>query len=552
MEHQALATYVAPIESPRSSSSPPLASPSSDLRFAALLVSTLTLFALAINGYHPYADDGGLYAAGIKRLLDPTLYPHATDFVLEPMRFSLFAPAAAALTRALPLSRDTQLHTALPIVLLALHLATIWLTLFAAWMLAARCYTTRAARAGAVTLLVCWLGLPIAGTALLMMDPYLTARSLATPCMVLALLGALNLTSIHATPSQRRRGLALCALSLALALAMHPLMAAYAFAATLVLIAQRAAQPAIRLCATAAIVASALTLAALAQHLAPPESTAYLRIAATRTYWFPAEWRWYELFGLAAPLALLAIAAGRPARTIPPHASTPDLQRALTRAALIAGLSATAAAVLFAHAAAPTHRIARLQPLREFQAVYFIMILLLGAKLGELALRKHVRRWCAAITLLACPMFLAARATFPNSPHIELVTNTPALTQNPWLQAFLWIRDHTPKDALFALDADYINAPGEDAQCFRAIAERSALPDFSKDGGEASIAPDLTAAWTAAQAAQQNLSAHTTTDAARLAALTPLGVSWLVLQSTATTHLDCPYRNAAVTICRLR
>ena len=102
--------------------------------------------------------------------------------------------------------------------------------------------------------------------------------------------------------------------------------------------------------------------------------------------------------------------------------------------------------------------------------------------------------------LLGGIMFTAARTAYPHSSHLELPgTATP----NPWVQAFLWIRDHTPKDALFALDADYINAPGEDAQCFRAIAERSALPDYSKDGGEASIAPELTPAWKQGQAAQQ-------------------------------------------------
>ena len=78
------------------------------------------------------------------------------------------------------------------------------------------------------------------------------------------------------------------------------------------------------------------------------------------------------------------------------------------------------------------------------------------------------------------------------------------------------------------------------------------IRDSSKDGGEASIAPQLTAAWTLAQSAQRNLSAPATTDAERLAALRPFGVTWVVLQSTASTHLDCPYRNAAVTVCRLR
>jgi hypothetical protein len=551
-----LATFVANVEPQNASACTSRATAAgNDYPFAAALVSLLTLSTVAIHGYHPYADDGGLYAAGVKRLLDPTLYPHATAFVLEPTRFSLFAPAVAALTRALPLSRDTQLHTALPVVLLVLHLASIATTLFAAWMLAARCWPTRTARAGAVTLLACWLGLPIAGTALLMMDPYLTARSLATPCMVLALTAALDLTPAAATQATRRRALILCLASLALAAAMHPLMAAYAAAATLVLIAQRTTQPPIRIWTTAALIAFTLTLAALSNRFAPPETAAYLRIAATRTYWYPAQWRWYEVIGLVAPLALLAIAAWSPPRnSTPQHLAEPrDPQLALARTALIAGLTAVAVAILFAHADAPTHRIARLQPLREFQVVYLIMILLLGAKLGELVLRKHAWRWCAAIALLASPMFLAARATFPNSPHIELVTNTPTLTtRNPWLQAFLWIRDHTPTNALFALDADYINAPGEDAQCFRAIAERSALPDYSKDGGEASIAPSLTTAWSVAQAAQQDLSAPATTDAARLAALNPLGVTWLVLQRTAVTNLDCPYRNSSVAVCRIR
>ena len=145
-------------------------------------------------------------------------------------------------------------------------------------------------------------------------------------------------------------------------------------------------------------------------------------------------------------------------------------------------------------------------------------------------------------------MFTAGRTAFPNSNHLELPGIAP---HNHWTQAFLWIRDNTPKDALFALDADYINAPGEDAQCFRAIAQRSALPDYSKDGGEASIAPDATAEWVRGQAAQQSLSAPSTSDERRVAALQPLGVTWLVLQASATTSLACPFANSAVKLCRL-
>jgi hypothetical protein len=504
--------------------------------FALLLVSALTLLAFAVHGYHPYAEDGGLYIAGVKRLLDPSLYPHQTAFVLEPMRFSLFAPLVAALVR---LSR-----LGLPVVLLALHLVSIWVMLFAAWMLAARCWAGRTARAGAVMLLACWLTLPVAGTALFLMDPYVTARSFSTPCMLLALVGALDLTVSSTT---RRRGLCLCACSLALATAMHPLMAAYALWATLALVLIRSSHP---LWATASLAIVTLAAAACLQLTAKLESAAYTRVALTRTYWFPAMWAWYELAGLAAPLAILLAFAWTTSRRTPPPNSiqVSGARQALARMAIAVGIIACLVALGFARVSAASHLVARMQPLRAFQIVYLIMVLLLGAKLGESVLRRSPGRWVAALCLLGGIMFAVQCATFPHSYHAEVPWTTP---RNPWTQAFLWVRESAPKDALFALDADYINAPGEDAQSFRAIAERSALPDYSKDGGEASIAPDLTAAWTAGQIIQRGLSAPSKTDGQRIAALRPLGVSWIVLESAAATAFDCPYRNAAVTVCRL-
>jgi hypothetical protein len=585
MEWQALATSLAELESHSASHPIERDAPPRERAFPLLLVGALTLFAVAVDGYHPCAEDGGLYLAGVNRLLYPALYPHATAFVLEPMRHSLFAPTVAAAVRLT--------HLSLPVVLLAFHLASIWLTLFAAWMLASRCWPTRPARAGAVVLLACWLALPIAGTALLFMDPYATARSLSTPAMVLALVGALDMTTIG-DPQMRQRGLLLCAASLAVAAAMHPLMAAYALGATLMLLAARAPNRTVRLCATAALATSALALAACLQAVAKPESAATIRVALTRTYWFPAQWRWFELLGLAAPLAILSIFAfrkpGAPSiayvamggmksamggmknvPSIPPGApSIPrslrngwelasqhigrtgeeanGASRALARMALAVGATSCLIALLFARAAAPTHLIARLQPLRAFQIVYLVLALTLGATLGERLLRRRAWRWATTILLLGGISFAAGCTAFPNSNHLEL----PGLaSRNPWSQAFLWARGHTPKDALFALDADYINAPGEDAQCFRAIAQRSALADYSKDGGEASIAPALTAEWVRGQAAQQSLSAPSTTDERRLAALQPLGVTWLVLQAGATTRLNCPYANSAVKLCRL-
>jgi hypothetical protein len=337
-------------------------------------------------------------------------------------------------------------------------------------------------------------------------------------------------------------------------------MAAYALGATLMLLAARSPNRAVRLYATASLAAAALACAACLQALARFESAAYIRVALTRTYWFPAQWRWYELAGLAAPLAILAFFAwsvrvdARRTHISESRGEAPgscggiDSARALARMALAVGATSWLIAVLFARASSATHLIARLQPLRAFQIVYLVLILALGASLGDHLLRRIPWRWAAAILLLGGIMFTAQRSAFPNSNHLELPGIAP---QNHWSQAFLWARDNTPKDALFALDADYINAPGEDAQCFRAIAQRSALPDYSKDGGEASIAPELTAEWVRGQAAQQSLSAPATTDAQRLSTLHSLGVSWVMLQPSATTRFDCPYSNSAVKVCRL-
>jgi hypothetical protein len=537
-----LATFVVSAEEQLASERLRQIAPARERRFALLLVTALTLFAIVVHGYHPYAEDGGLYVAGVKRLLDPALYPQATAFVLEPMRFSLFAPLVAALVR---LS-----HLSLAWVLLALHLASVGTTLFFAWMLATRCWTGRVTRTGAVVLLACWLTLPVAGTALFLMDPYVTARSFSTPCTLLALVGALDFTDWDSNENKRRRGLFLCAVAIAVAAAMHPLMAAYASWATLMLICARSPQRRTQVWGSALLSAATLATASCLYFLAAPDSSDYVRVALTRTYWFPAMWAWYELLGLAAPLAILAAFVWTWHRTAQ-HESIQErsAQPALARMAVAVGVTASLVALLFARSGAATHLVARMQPLRAFQIVYLVMVLVLGAKLGDWLLRRSLWRWAAATVFLGGIMFAAQRSAFPDSNHVELPRVTP---QNSWTQAFLWIRENTPKSALFALDADYINAPGEDTQSFRAIAERSALPDYSKDGGEASIAPELTAAWTTGQAAQQGLSAPSETDLQRIAALRPLGVSWIVLESSVVTAFDCPYRNAAAKVCRLR
>ena len=163
--------------------------------------------------------------------------------------------------------------------------------------------------------------------------------------------------------------------------------------------------------------------------------------------------------------------------------------RGLALTATVAGTVAIIVASLFARTNSSTYLVARLQPLRIFQLVYILMILALGAFLGQTLLQRKRSRWIVTFALLALIMLCAERYTFPNSAHFESPGREP---RNDWERAFEWIRLSTPVDALFALDAHYVTQPGEDAQTFRAVAERSAIADYSKDGGEASITPALT------------------------------------------------------------
>jgi uncharacterized membrane protein len=321
---------------------------------------------------------------------------------------------------------------------------------------------------------------------------------------------------------------------------MHPLMAAYGLGCVLVLGCVLSANRRVQVWGTVGLVAMAVGVAAVVQGVGPAEGAAYLRVEMTRHYWFLSEWHWYELFGLAAPLLILAVAASGRRR------EEDAAKVALARMAVVSGGVAVLVAMLFAREGLATHLVARLQPLRIFQVVYVVMILLLGGATAKRALQRQPVRWIATFVLLGGVMLLAERRTFPNSAHMELPGSAP---QNPWAQAFVWISQNTPKDALFALAPNYITKPDEDAQCFRAIAGRSALPDYSKDGGEAAITPALTSAWTAGQAAQMGL--NTETDAKRIAALRPLGVTWVVLDRSAVTGFACGYANEEVKVCRL-
>jgi len=149
------------------------------------------------------------------------------------------------------------------------------------------------------------------------------------------------------------------------------------------------------------------------------------------------------------------------------------------------------------------------------------------------------------IASLVKGMFAAQRALFPNDAHIEWPGPTP---RNPWVRAFEWIHTNTPREAVFALDPNYMKLRGEDEQGFRAIAQRSRLAD-NRDSGAVSMFPALADEWFRQVQAQSGWGEFHLQDFRRLQV--QYGVTWLVLQPPEISGLDCPYHNGAVLVCDL-
>jgi len=498
-----------------------------------LFITGLTALAVAIHGYHPYAEDGGLYLAGIKKLLHPSLYSFGTGFATVDLRFSLFASIVATIVRISSLSLTQAIFL--------IHLGTIWMTLYASWLIADRCYWSREACYGATSLLATWLTMPIAGTSLLLMDPYVSARSVSTPCAMLAIAAALDVRrSLDERRSIPWKSVIPVTASLLVAFACHALMAAYALGCLLLLACNCFYDRTKRIVATLGVCLASIVVAFCLELQSSFRPPLYARAAHTREYWFLANWHWYELLGLVAPLLVLALMTKREQRRRVDNVSL------LVSMCIAAGVTGILVAVLFAHLDSHSFAVARLQPLRIFQIIYVLMIVALGATLGEHVLKRHWLRWATMFVGLSSIMLFVQRDTFPASGHMEFPWSAP---MNSWEEGFEWIQSNTPEDTVFAMDAHYSLMHGEDAQNFRAIAERSPLPDYEKDGGLASIAPDLTYEWVDGERAQLGLDAAT--DAQRIAMLHGSAAQWIVLSRDAVTQFYCPYTNSAMKVCRL-
>jgi len=259
----------------------------------------------------------------------------------------------------------------------------------------------------------------------------------------------------------------------------------------------------------------------------------------TRTYFFVSNWQWYEWVGVLAPLALAWWFSFRKRSGISP------VSRVLLQAFLPFGLLATAVALVLV--SAPwLENYTRLQPMRSFHLLYVIFFVLLGGFIGEFALRRSIWRWLALFVPIAVSMYFFQQSQFPNSAHVEW----PGYRyHNAWDSAFFWVRSHTPKDAVFALDPKYMLLKGEDQHGFRAVAERSALADSVKDSGAVSLFPQLADDWKGQMLAQDGWAKFDRRDFEQLATLYP--VTWILTVSPSPLGLECPYESEGIAICQI-
>jgi hypothetical protein len=174
------------------------------------------------------------------------------------------------------------------------------------------------------------------------------------------------------------------------------------------------------------------------------------------------------------------------------------------------------------------------------------MALVGGGLLGRFLLKAKLWRWAAYLLLINGGMFLAQWESIDDGAHLELPTRASA---NPWLQTFAWVKKNTPVDAYFALDPQYLAAPGEGFHSFRALAERSQLADGIKDAAVAMEVPNLAPIWQEQLTALDGWPHFQRTDFERLKSR--FGVNWVIVANPAADGLDCRWHNANLTVCRI-
>ena len=488
------------------------------------LLALLTVLAFLVMGYHPGLEDDAFYLAAIKKNLNPALFPHDAEFFRLQFQATIFDKLIAFSIRL----------THLPVLWAVLfwQFAALFLILHGCWRISRRCFAPPEAQWAALALIAALLTLPVTGIGLNLADQYVHPRALATAAILAAVVAVIE------------RRLWLAGVLLAVAFAIHAIMASFGISLCLFLFWSLRSPDARRHSTMPVAAALAIPL----QWMFEPASDAWHQAAATRSFYFLTRWEWYEWLGLFAPLLLLY--AGR--RFLRKRASLNDGCALLpvVSSLLYYGVFQTAVGLLLVFPPG-FERVRPFEPMRYLHLLYILFFLIAGGFLGQYVLGRHWYRWALVFLPLSAGMFYAQRQLYPASAHVEL----PSIaSDNPWLRSFAWIRQNTPVDSVFAVDPHYETLPGEDYKGFRALAERSVLADFEKDGGMASRVPRLAPRWLKEVTALNGWRNFQPADFRRLNH--DFGVTWVVLSPedalfSAPAGMICQYENQGVKVCRL-
>ncbi len=500
----------------------------------------LSAAALLVQGYHPCAEDAEIYLPGVEKILHPELFPAWREFFSSHASLTFFPNLIAFSLRIT--------HLPMELGVFLWQLASIFLLLLACWELGGLLFPSPRARWGGVCLVAALLTIPVAGTALFIMDQYLNPRNLAAFAAVFAVTRTLEKKYWRAFLWVLAAG------------CVHPLMWVFPFSFSILFVVMdhfpdsrnpdgrnqdcwnqdrrnQDPQNQDRQKPPAATALPAVLLPGIP--LAPVASQAYQRVAKLHGYFYLQNWAWYEWLGALAPLALFWW-FGRIARR-----RQWSMLAQVSRAFVLYGVLFLVAS-LVVDLPARSEVLARLQPMRSLHLLYIVMFVVMGGLAAEYLLRDRVWRWLLLFLPLCAGMFLAQRSLFPASPQVEW----PGVeSRNPWAQAFLWIRHHTPTDAVFALDPEYMHAAGEDEIGFRCLAQRSRLADAVKDNGVVSMFPPLAEEWWAQVEAQTPWKNFQAKDFLRLK--NHYGAGWVVVEQPGVAGLDCVYQNAVLQVCRI-
>jgi hypothetical protein len=490
-----------------------------------LLLGLLSVFALLIMGYHPGLEDDAFYLAAIKRDLNPALFLYDSDFFRIQFQATIFDKLIAFSVRL----------THLPLAWVAFwgQFATVFFLLHGCWRISRRCFARPEARWAATMMIAALLTIPVTGIGINLMDQYLQPRGLASAAIIAAIVEVID------------RRFWLAGILLAIAFFIHALMAVFGISFCLFLYWRLYAPK-----------RQASTMPLAAAFLIPlgwlfePASDAWRQAAATRDFYFLSRWEWYEWLGVFAPLVLLFLCQ----RFLRLRDKTNEKSALLplVSALFYYGVFQTIVglAIVLPHS---LERLRPFEPMRYLHLVYLFFFLIAGGFLGEFVLRRSVYRWVLLFAPLSAGMFYAQRQLYPASPHLELPF---VASNNGWLQAFTWIRQNTPVNAVFAVDPHYETLPAEDYHGFRGLAERSVLADYEKDAGMVCRVPRLAPRWLKEVTALNGWRNFQPADFERLK--NDFGVTWVVLsradvQFTVADPKDmsCPYANREVKVCRL-